>query len=276
MKVVQILNHCAVLAEDFYGSRKIILAKDIGILCSLSDIVPKELLKEAVIFESNDFRNYRKLMDQIPNEYFEAVFEIVSFAQEKLHKKLNPQIHLVLTDHIYFAVKRKRKNILFYDPNIANVKKIYPQEYSIALESLKKIKEILNEELPEEEASCLVFHLVNSEQGTSIDLFETADIIQNIMTIIKFFYGREPDISSMQYSRFVGYFHLLLQRMKEKKPIASGDLFLEQQAKQKYSKEMKCISRMDTYLQKIFTTSLPDTEKIHLAVYLRRMMEEEE
>lgn len=277
MKVLQILSRHAILAEDFYGNRKILVGNELGKQCKVNEIVPKEALDQSVSFEGDDFRNYCRLMKIVPESYFEIVYKIVSLAEKKLHQRLNPQILIILTDHIYFAVQRKKKNLLFYDENIWNVKKVYPSEFALAEEALQLIEKVLKESLPREEAACLVFHIVNAQQGTaSMNVFETADIIKNILSIIKFFYGREADIASTQYARFISYFQLFLQRMGEGKTIASQDAFLHQQAKEKYRKEIKCIGRMETYLQKIFQRPVPSEEKIYLAVYLRRMMEEEE
>lgn len=53
----------------------------------------------------------------MPKEYIDTSTEIIDNIKSKLDKKLNDNIYITLTDHLSFAIERKKENkniVMFY------------------------------------------------------------------------------------------------------------------------------------------------------------------
>ena len=51
----------------------------------------------------------QELISQVPKEYIDTSTEIIDNIKSKLDKKLNDNIYITLTDHLSFAIERKKR-----------------------------------------------------------------------------------------------------------------------------------------------------------------------
>ena len=65
----------------------------------------------------------------MPKEYIDTSTEIIDNIKSKLDKKLNDNIYITLTDHLSFAIERKKLNQEYSNVLLWDIKRFYQQEY---------------------------------------------------------------------------------------------------------------------------------------------------
>ena len=70
----------------------------------------------------------------------EIINEVITYIAERTDVPLNEHIHIALTDHISFALKRKEQGIIIQNPFYMK-QEIYPDEYRMGEYAVRLIKE---------------------------------------------------------------------------------------------------------------------------------------
>lgn len=166
MEVIKILNSSIVLARRGEDDKEIIvMGKGIGYRSKPGDVVGEDEIEKIYVLENETISSdLTALMKETPKEYLILADEIISHAKHTLSRHLSDHLYVSLTDHLYMAMKRFKDNMTIQNRMLWEVKKFYPQEFSIGLHGLSLIQKQLGLSLPEEEAANIAFHLVNAAE----------------------------------------------------------------------------------------------------------------
>ena len=119
---------------------------------------------------------------------------MVEIVKKDLGIKLNPQIYVLLMDHLScFSLKAKRAFKSTGRPMLAEIKIIYKNEYNVAKKVLDYCEKKLHIRLPSSEAGFIAMHIMNATNCTS-DINQTLDvmvIVNGVVRIIKEYYQIE-------------------------------------------------------------------------------------
>ena len=110
MRIKRILNNNAVVSLDENENEVILLGSGIAFKRKIDDEIP--LCSVDKIFslkKSENKSKFYELISDIPMEYIKLTEEIILMAEEKLEKKLDESLYLLLTDHIHYAVERSKE-----------------------------------------------------------------------------------------------------------------------------------------------------------------------
>lgn len=198
--------------------------------------------------------------------------DIIAYAKEMIARPLNKNIYITLTDHINFAIVRYQKGIVFHNALTWEVKRFYPIEFKVGQKAVVWIKERLNIELPEDEATSIALHFVNAQLGGGIP--ETIDItkfIQSILKIVTYHFQITLNEHSINYERFIIHLKFFAQRIIRKEQNEHDDEELYDMIKNRYSMEYQCAGKIKTYVEKEFSIRLPEEEMLYLTVHIRRI-----
>jgi len=145
------------------------------------------------------------LLASIPLEHIQVANEIIGFAKVSLGKKLSENIYLTLTDHINYAIERHEMGMETKNALLWEIKRFYNHEFLIGKEALQIINHKLGIQLPEDEAGFIALHLVNAELDMNqvSQVSEMAQIIQHILSIVKYYFKVDLDEYSLNNERFV-------------------------------------------------------------------------
>ena len=131
--------------------------------------------------------------------------------------KLNEHIHIVLTDHLSFAIERVRDGIHLNNKLLHEIKILYRREFEIGLWAIQHIKEKCQVEMPEDEAAYIALH-IHTMKPQGGDLHQTVrqttiirDMVQSIKEHLKITI-EEDDIS---YHRLITHLRFTLTRMNQ-------------------------------------------------------------
>lgn len=85
--------------------------------------------------------------------------EIIAIAEKELGETLNSRIHVGLTDHIHFTIKRIYDGMNITNPFLNQTKSMYSEEYNIAAKAVELIRKRIGIDVPEDEIGFIALHI---------------------------------------------------------------------------------------------------------------------
>ncbi len=216
MFIKKIINNNIVISSDASNNEMIIMGKGIGFKKKIGDSIPSaNIEKKYVVTKEWNENKLIRLLEDIPLEHIQVANEIISFAKVSLGKKLSENLFLTLTDHIHYAIQRKSEGMEIKNALLWEIKRFYNHEFLIGKEALSIIQNRLGVTLPEDEAGFIALHIVNAnlDMDEIGQVSEMAEIIQNILNIVKYHFNVEIDEYSLNYERFVTHLKFFIQRL---------------------------------------------------------------
>lgn len=276
MKVKKVFNNNILLAEDERDLEIILMGKGIGYGLKPGDLPDESKIEKKFKLNSEDMQDkFIRLVNDIPANYLELTKQIVEFAEHELNTTFDDFIYIGLADHLTFAIKRAKEKEYLNNALHWEIKKFYKKEYDVALKALDIIAYHESVEMTEDEASFIAMHFVNGQQvGEEIQRTVVAtNIIQDILSIVKFFYGIDLDEDSINYSRFITHIRFFLQRAHH--GHGQTDDFLFEQVKIKYPETYECSLRIKKYLDTTLDIELSNDELLYFMLHIKRLTERE-
>lgn len=275
MIITKVINNNIVVSKDQSHNEIIVVGKGLGFKKKVNDIIDEESIeKKYVITKEWNTNKLTELLLDIPIEHIQAANEIIGFAKISLGKKLSENLSLTLTDHIHYAIERKEKGMELKNALLWEIKRFYNHEFLIGKEALNIIRNKLDVDLSEDEAGFIALHIVNAnlDMKEVSQVAEMAEIIQNILNIVKYHFKMELDEYSLNYERFVTHLKFFVQRLFS--DIQLDDLETVQfmlRLKDQYSDEYACALKISNYIQSLFDRVLEEDELIYLTIHIKRI-----
>jgi beta-glucoside operon transcriptional antiterminator len=177
-----------------------------------------------------------------------------------------------LTDHINFAIQRKKDGFEIKNALMWETKKLYKDEFSIGLQAIKMIKEKIDVELSEDEAGFIALHILNAELNDDISNITTiTKVIQEILTLVKYHFKIDFDEESLNYFRFITHLKFFAQRMLNHTYLENKDYYLFNIIKEKHPNAFSCSTKINNYLQKEYKYALTKEELLYLTIHIERV-----
>ncbi|AXI39035.1 transcription antiterminator LicT [Bacillaceae bacterium ZC4] len=273
MKIAKVINNnvISVIQDD---QELVIMGRGIAFKKRPGDEVDEDRIEKIFKLENQDVASkFKSLLYEVPMEYVKVTEEMIQYAKNKLGKKLNDIIYISLTDHINFAIERQKQGIKIVNPLLWEIKRIYKDEFQIALEALKMIKDKLAIELPEDEAGFIAMHFVNAELNEEMtDVANMTKIIQDILNIVKYHFKIELDEDSLNYFRFLTHLKFFAQRLINNMLLKSDDDELYEIVKNKHPEAYACTKKIKDYIQKVHGHEITSEEKLYLTIHIDRVV----
>ncbi|MGG3846052.1 PRD domain-containing protein [Aeribacillus sp. FSL W8-0870] len=273
MKIAKVINNnvISVIQDD---QELVIMGRGIAFKKRPGDEVNEDRIEKIFKLENQDMASkFKSLLYEVPMEYVKVTEEMIQYAKNKLGKKLNDIIYISLTDHINFAIERQKQGIKIVNPLLWEIKRIYKDEFQIALEALKMIKDKLAIELPEDEAGFIAMHFVNAELNEEMtDVANMTKIIQDILNIVKYHFKIELDEDSLNYFRFLTHLKFFAQRLINNMLLKSDDDELYEIVKNKHPEAYACTKKIKDYIQKVHGHEITSEEKLYLTIHIDRVV----
>jgi beta-glucoside operon transcriptional antiterminator len=271
--VKKVVNNNIVCSVDENGREIILRGLGIGFQKRVNDTIEPEKIEKIYRLDSSDtLTKLQNLLADIPIEHVNASTEIIEYAKEHLLNTLNENIYITLTDHISFAIERKKNQLVYKNALLWEIKNFYPKEFEIGQYALKVVKDRIGVELSEDEAGFITLHIVNAELNMKMsDMVNITEFIQDIVEIIKNYYHIDFPKKSLNYDRFITHIKFLGQRIIKKECIKDDDEQFQMIVKQRYFKDYRCAELIRDYIRDKFQHNITDEEMMFLTVHLRRI-----
>lgn len=273
IKIKKILNNNAVIVLD-EGKEKVVVGSGIAFNRKRNDLVLPQKIEKIFVMKEND--KLAQLLSRIPEEHFTISEEIITYAEKALHTKLSEHIHVVLTDHISFAIERTRDGIHIQNKLLHEIKLLYAKEFEIGIWAIQHIQEVCKITMPQDEAAFIALHLHTMKpQGGNLrlTLLQTTmvrDMVQSISKRMDIPI-EEDDIS---YQRLITHLRQTLERLDQYE-IHTLDEEMSEMIRKKYPHSYKFATAMAKDLLQLHGVKLPEQELGYITVHIERLRKAE-
>ncbi|KGQ69599.1 transcription antiterminator BglG [Chelonobacter oris] len=275
LKIKKVFNNNAVLAENENAAELVVLGKGIAFGKKCGDDVEPGLAEKTFSLNKSPFATrLTEILSEIPQEYFRLIHLIVDYAHRQLEKTLSNNIYVSLTDHLYHAVERAKKQQSINNGLLFEIKRLYKNEYQIGQYAVELIKQELAIDLGDDEAGFVALHIFNArtDNDDMADTMRTTQIVRDILSLVGYHFNRVLDESDLAYSRFVTHLQYFAQRLFNAQYADSNDDFLYQHTKTAYPDAYRCVKKIDHYLQSNFQKQLNQDEQLYLTIHIQRLI----
>lgn len=277
-KIARVIGNNFVISKDKDDREIIVRGLGIGFKKSQGDIIPEDKVEKIYRMDTpRQINHLIELVESMPLNYISVCTEIIENAQMNLGKKLSQNIYVTLTDHICFALERKKTGNEYGNEMLWEIRNFYPAEFAQGERAVAIIKEKLGVELSEDEAGFIALHIVNAELETGIgNMVSITKMIQGIIDIIEDHYKVTLDQESLDYGRLITHLKFLGQRIFKNQTLREDDsdfsLMIRKLVQDKYPKDFLCAKRIQSYIQGHFGHLLSNEEMFFLMTHLGKLM----
>ncbi len=276
MKVVKVINNNNLCVLDDKGREQIVSGKGIGFGKKYGDMVEvSQIQKTYLITDSELQKKMISMLKEIPSEYMFFTNDMVEHIKKVYPSKLNESLLVTLSDHIAFAIERKKSGIEFTNPLIDSIREAYPEELSLGEYCVEQIRERLDIAMSKDEAGFIAMHIINARLDIKMsDVYEITKMINGCIEIAEYYYQEKFQKDSVSYERFLTHLKYLAQRLFQNKPLPqnlSDDVTFVAMIKKTCNKHYKCAMCIQEYILKTYKKDINDDELITLAIHLKKV-----
>lgn len=277
MKIIRIYNNNIIAALD--GDKEVILTGNgIGFKKKANDEVDPQKIDKTYTFEDQQKTQFQQLLNRTPILYFQIAESIASRAVKQLNIELSNQILISLTDHLWYAVERKKKNLQMSNLMLNEIKVLYKNEYKVGLWAIKLIQANTQIELGENEASYIAMHIVNATLGSGK---ETATkilrFVKDVQTVIENTFDISFDEDVLDFSRLLTHLKFLAQHIfsnEEKEPMNMDQMY--SLLISNHERMERCIDNITEIVNMNYRYQLTQDEKVYLLIHINKIMNKNE
>ncbi len=271
MKAIKKLNNNVAYCIDASGKDVIALGKGLGFGSFPRDLSLNEIERT---FYNIDNR-VAEAISNIDDDIFRISIDVIDYANSLIEEPLSPTIVFTMADHINFTIQRYRDGNKIRLPIAYDIQYLFENEYKVGIYALKVIKDKLKIYLPEDEASYIALHIVNSKtQSSSSEQDE--EVILHIVEMIEKEFEISIDQQDFSYSRFVSHMHYLLKRLRDKEQMEEKNVEMYESLAKQYSDVNKCVEEITLYLNQKNKVNLTSEEKMYLLLHINRLYDREQ
>lgn len=214
LKIIKIFNNNSIAALSDELGDIILTGSGIGFQKKIGDLVDESRIEKTYIFKEKGEKRIRRGINDIEPIYYEITSLLVSKATEQLNSQFYGEIFLAISDHIAFAIKRKKENIDLPNVVLSETKALYKKEYQLGLWIIKMIKEKTDIQLEEAEAGYIALHLVNfSTKNNAQNTSKIVNFVKDVFDIIEKTMCIKLELDSIDYARLSTHLKFLAERV---------------------------------------------------------------
>ena len=274
LAVTKILNNNVVIAHHPDYGEVVLIGKGLGFGKKPGDeIAGLEAEKFFVLKDKNEQEQYKSLLEYVDEQFVGVMNEFIDKLETRFGAKLNEHIHIGLTDHLHFAVKRIENGQGIHNPFLQETELAYPQEFAVATELTEWFGNQVGIRIPPGEIGFITLHihsaLTNRDLG---DINRHTQMVSELVGMIEENLNMSIDRRDMNYLRLVRHLHHAIERIQFENYVDNQDALKEVLQKEYpvcYSLAWKLMKVMQRRLKR----NVPDAEAVYLTLHLQRIVD---
>jgi hypothetical protein len=272
LKILKVFNNNSVAAISDDLGDIILTGSGIGFQKKAGDLVDETKIEKTYLFKDDQKKRFEQSIAEVPAVYYEIAHKIVSKAVKDLKVDFSGEIFIAISDHLSFAVKRKKENI--YLPNIIlnETKIIYREEYKVGLWALDYIENKIGIRLDEDEAGYLALHLVNfSLSNNANNAMKIVTLTKEVLNLIKKTMKVELEEDSIGYTRISTHLKFLAERIFRDDASSVVDTTSDIREMLKEDARLAlCINRIVKLIKERYNYDLSPDEQTYLCIHIKK------
>lgn len=272
MKILKVFNNNSVAAISDELGDIIVTGSGIGFQKKIGDLVDESRIEKTYFFKDDQQKRFEQSIETVPPIYFEITNKIVSQATKDLETDFSGEIFLAISDHLSFAVKRKKDDIYLPNVVLAETKALYKKEYQVGLWALDYIDKKINIRLDEDEAGYIALHLVNfSLNNKSNNATKIVSLTKEVLNVIKASMKVDLEEDSLGYARISTHLKYLAERIFRNQTDSLGDTTADIREMLKEDLRLSlCINRIVKLIRDRYDYDLSPDEQTYLCIHIKK------
>jgi len=270
--VQKVLNNNVLIGEHSSYGEVVIIGKGIGFNRKKGESIDQSHAEKTFVLKNEkEQENYLKLLPFIETDLLDTIITAIHHIKKSTGAELNEHIHVGLTDHLMFAIKRLSNGLEMKNPFLLETKALYPMEYSTAREVVTLIEEKIGVYLPEDEIGFIALHIHSAIMNKELsDVNRHSQLITSLVELIEDQLDIKIDKESIDYLRLVRHLRFTIERINAGETVEEqGNInsFLKAEYPICYNLSWKLIKVMQKFLQQ----PVYDAEAVYLTMHLQRL-----
>ncbi|WP_332691572.1 glucose PTS transporter transcription antiterminator GlcT [Halalkalibacter lacteus] len=272
LTVKKVLNNNVLVAEHPNYEEVVLIGKGLGFGKKAGDYVAGEQAEKFfVLKEAKEQEQYKQLLDYVDEHFIGLMNDIIELVEDRFSVQLHEHIHIALTDHLYYAIKRVKQGLDLTNPFLPETELAYPKEFSVATELIDYLSNELHLEIPPGEIGFVALHIHSALTRRSLkEVNRHTQLIAELVQVIEKSLHLQIDRKDVNYLRLVRHLHHAIER------ITKGQYFDNQETLNNvlqteypicYNLSWKLIKIMQQTLKK----AIPEAEAVYLTLHLQRL-----
>lgn len=270
MKIIKIFNNNIVAALSKEYGEIIVTGSGIGFQKRAGDVLDENKIEKTYLFHDKFKSRLEQTLAEVPIEYFEMADTIIKKASQELDVEFSDELFIAITDHISFAIKRFKENIILPNLLMSEIKTLYRNEYVVGLWAIDYVEKCTGIRLSDDEAGYIASHLVNfSLNYESNNAVKILSFTKDILSIIEKTMKVSLVENSNKYSRLSIHLKFLSERIFRNEEVNMEDTTDTIRSMFGINKKLElCIDRIEKRLLNLYDYQLSPDEKTYLCIHI--------
>ena len=271
-RIEKVLNNNVLIASHPTYDEVVLIGKGIGFGKKKGDVIEQKGVEKWFILKNErEQEQYKKLLPHVDEEFIGLMNDIIHHIRTRTNSSLNEHIHVALTDHILFAVKRLEQGMDIKNPFLVETKSLYPLEYDVATEVVNMLNERLHIQLPEGEIGFIALHIHSALTNHQLsEVNQHSQLISRLVSIVEEQLNIRIDRESIHYLRFVRHLRYAIERVKKGEKIEEPKK-LSNILKETYPLCYNLSWKLIKIMQQTLQLPVDEAEAVYLTLHLQRL-----
>lgn len=271
-RIEKVLNNNVLIASHPTYDEVVLIGKGIGFGKKKGDVIEqKDVEKWFILKNEREQEQYKKLLPHVDEEFIGLMNDVVHHIRKRTNSPLNEHIHVALTDHILFAIKRLEQGMDIKNPFLVETKSLYPLEYDVATEVVNMLNERLHIQLPEGEIGFIALHIHSALTNHQLsEVNQHSQLISRLVSVVEEQLDIRIDRESIHYLRFVRHLRYAIERVKKGEKIEEPKK-LSNILKETYPLCYNLSWKLIKIMQQALQLPVGEAEAVYLTLHLQRL-----
>lgn len=271
MKIFKVINNNMVSVKNNDGTETMLKGLAIGYGAKPGDTVDESKIEKRFVLDSKSVaRKFNDIAVGIDKKIIDACVDVISEIIAKSKEPLSNNLYLSIIDHVNMLMDRMKEGYVFDNFVLWDLKRIYPDEYTIAKWAVHELSNKLECDIPSDEASFLTLHIVSAEKGRTMqNAYEETNTINEIVEILGKHVPFKEEGNEYFYNRFITHVRYLVENKGNRIEgnHRRNNMMLETFTNA-YPVLANCVEEVNKYLIDKKKWSLSNDEKLYLIIHL--------
>lgn len=276
MQIRKILNNNVVITTNQKNNEVVVMGRGLAFQKKVGDEIAEEAIDKTYHLANSDLlHKFQELLEDMPISYVEIANDIIDEAKVALKNPLNDSLYISITDHLYASIQQVKEGVRVRNLLLWDIKRFFPDEFSVGVNAVEKIKLKFGIDLGEDEAGNIALHLVNAQtENDNDDAFMMTEMMQEIIQITSYYFKVQLDEDSVYFYRFTTHLRFFASRIMNQRQVTDetdDELLLIIQ--KKYQNAYQCVERIAEFIQQTYHYTVSNDEKLYLTIHIARLVQ---
>ncbi len=275
-RLIRSLNNNAALVKNHKGEQAVVMGLGISFQKKKGDLIPSDNIEKVFSLKNDETKeNFLMLLKDVPLDFITVTFETIDDLVTIYQYPVQSYLYVTLTDHIYCSYKMLQ-NKTYQESKLPNLANDYPLEYSMAQEALKRFRQGLYFDFPDDEGSRLVLHFINAKGHETQNSPQTIPNGQSLFVAIeerlKEYGITRQESNSNYFDRLMIHLNYFVNDLERDEPANHSILNLEDHIQKEYPKAYDIGQAIYQILSEKTTIHPFEGEKLYLTLHIERLL----